>query len=237
MDLNEKLTTKLEAIIAVARTGLAWTQENLYEHERYERILELAADMAALFSEAEAEPAANSALATTIKAGWMSQVTPGASGYVTPKISTGAACFDPQGRILLGRRGDSGLWFFPTGWQEVGLTPAENIVKEVREETGIICRPIKLIAVRDTRFYRPSVDGPVIRNPHQSSIHNIALTFLCEALSNEFKLHPLETREAGFYTEEEALNLVPKRVWSVIQQGFSFWRGEVTEPYFDLPLT
>jgi ADP-ribose pyrophosphatase YjhB (NUDIX family) len=233
MELNESLAVRVNAIAAVARTGLAWTKE-LYERERYERILELTAEMAELLASETIDPATSAALAAELKQGWLAQVTPGAAGYVTPKVSTGAACFDQEGRILLGKRGDSGLWFFPTGWQEVGLTPAENVVKEVREETGIICRPLRLIAVRDTRFYRASASGPTIPNPNQSTIHNIALTFLCEALTAEFKLHPLETREAGFFKEEEALRLVPERVAAVIQQGFAAWRGELAEPYFDI---
>ncbi len=235
MELNEQLAVKLNALTAVARTGLAWTEQyqNIYEHERYERILDLAAEMAELLTIQELESSVS--LAAELKQGWLAQVTPGVTGYVTPKISTGAACFNPEGHILLGKRGDSGIWFFPTGWQEVGLTPAENIVKEVREETGIICRPLRLIAVRDTRFYRVSATGPNLPNPNQSTMHNIALTFLCEALTSEFQLHPLETREAGFFSEEEALKLVPERVASVIQQGFAAWRGELTEPYFDLP--
>lgn len=233
MELNESLAVRVNAIAAVARTGLAWTKE-LYERERYERILDLTAEMAELLATETIDPATSAALAAELKQGWLAQVTPGAAGYVTPKVSTGAACFDSEGRILLGKRGDSGLWFFPTGWQEVGLTPAENIVKEVREETGIICRPLRLIAVRDTRFYRASASSPAIPNPNQSTIHNIALTFLCEALTTEFKLHPLETREAGFFHEEEALRLVPERVAAVIQQGFAAWRGELSEPYFDI---
>lgn len=220
MEPIEELAARISAIASVARTGLAWS-EQLYERERYERILGLTAEMAEILSNTVDLP--DTSMAEQLKQGWLSLVTPGASGYVTPKISTGAMCFDTEGRILLGKRGDSGLWFIPTGWQEVGLTPAENIVKEVREETGIECRPVRLIGVRDTRLQRGS-------NP---AIHNIALTFLCEALSSEIKLHPLETLEAGFFTEEEALKIVPARVVPLLEQAFSAWRGDLTEPFFD----
>ena len=220
MEAIEELAARVSAISAVARTGLAWS-EQLYERERYERILELAAEMAELLTGSIIPP--DPVLATALKQGWMSLITPGASGYVTPKISTGAMCFDKEGRMLLGKRGDSSLWFFPTGWQEVGLTPAQNVVKEVKEETGIECHPLRLLAVRDTRLQRGS-------NP---AIHNIALTFLCEALSNEIKVHPLETLEAGFFTEEQARSLVISRVMPLLEQGFAAWRGEVTEPFFD----
>ena len=229
MELNEELSARLNAIVAIARTGLAWTQEQLYEKERYERILEIAADMAELI--ATGPQTSSDALASELKTGWLAQVTPGAAGYVTPKVSTGAACFNPEGQILLGQRGDGGGWFIPTGWQEVGLTPAQNIVKEVREETGIECQPIRLIAVRDTRLYRAISTGPTFLNP--GAIHNIALTFLCKALSSEFKLHPLETLDARFFNEEDALAIVAERVRPIIQQGFMAWRGELPETYYD----
>ncbi|NWJ98217.1 MAG: NUDIX hydrolase N-terminal domain-containing protein [Chloroflexi bacterium] len=220
MEPIEELAAKVSAIAAVAQTGLAWS-EQLYERERYGRILELAAEMANILT-GEVELPSN-LLANQLKEGWMALVTPGVAGYVTPKISTGAMCFDSEGRLLLGKRSDNGNWFMPTGWQEVGLTPAQNVVKEVKEETGIDCRPLRLIAVRDTRLQRSS-------NP---AIHNIALTFLCEALTTEINLHPLETLEAGFFTEPEATQIVPSRVLPLIEQAFAAWRGELNETYFD----
>ncbi len=223
MEPIEELASRISAVAAVARTGLAWS-EALYERERYERILQLTAEMAEILSLGVDLP--DSTMAAELKQGWLNLITPGASGYVTPKISTGAACFDKEGRMLLGKRGDSGLWFIPTGWMEVGLTPAENIIKEVREETGIECRPLRLIGVRDTRLQRGS-------NP---AIHNIAMTFLCEALSAEINVHPLETLEAGFFTEPETLELVPERVKPLMEQFFAAWRGELTETYFDQSL-
>ncbi len=228
MEINEILASKIGAIAAIARTGLAWT-EVLYERERYERILELSAEVAEILA-GGVEPSSAS-LAAELKLGWLNQVTPGASGYVTPKISTAAACFDPGGHLLLGKRGDSGLWFIPTGWQEVGLTPAENIVKEVREETGIECRPLRLISVRDTRLQRKTGAGITGVNP--AALHNIALLFLCEALTYEIKLHPLETLEAGFYSETEAYRLVPERVHFIVKHAFEAWRGELQTTYFD----
>src|SRR5689334_4031707 len=109
MELNESLAVRVNAITAVARTGLAWTKE-LYERERYERILELTAEMAELLSADATDTVTSATLAAELKQGWLAQVTPGAAGYVTPKVSTGAACFNKEGHILLGMRGDSGLW-------------------------------------------------------------------------------------------------------------------------------
>jgi len=45
-----------------------------------------------------------------------------------------------EGRVLLGRRAHapwSGLWGSPGGFCELGEHPAETVVREVREETGL----------------------------------------------------------------------------------------------------
>ena len=47
------------------------------------------------------------------------------------------------------QRADSGIWLYPTGWADVGYSPAEVAVKEVEEETGIECEPVRLLAVID----------------------------------------------------------------------------------------
>jgi 8-oxo-dGTP pyrophosphatase MutT (NUDIX family) len=232
MERSEELAAKLSAIIAVAQTGIAWTQSNnhLYEQERYERILDLASEAVELLTQGALDELPPS-IAAELRAGWMAQIVPGRAGYITPKISTGALCFDAEGKLLLGKRGDNGLWFIPTGWMEVGLTPAENIIKEVREETGIECRPLRIVAVRDTRLSFRNISGKTGHNP--AVIHNIALTFLCETLSSEFNLHPLETSEAGFFSEDEVLNMVHPNIVPIMQHGFAAWRGDTTETYFD----
>jgi 8-oxo-dGTP diphosphatase len=55
----------------------------------------------------------------------------------------GAVVQDDSGRLLLVRRGrepSRGLWSLPGGRVEPGETPAEAVVREVREETGLVVR-------------------------------------------------------------------------------------------------
>src|SRR3712207_7793138 len=63
------------------------------------------------------------------------------AGYVTPKVAVGAVVGNDDGEILLVQRADSGVWLYPTGWADIGYSPAEVAVKEVLEETGITCEP------------------------------------------------------------------------------------------------
>ncbi len=129
-----------EALAGVARTGLAFT-ESLYERERFEEVLKVAADMrVAAGAELEAEVLAEE---------WLKMVGKGVPGYVTPKVAVGAVVGNERNEILLVQRADSGVWLYPTGWADVGYSASEVAVKEVREETGIDAEPVRLLAVLD----------------------------------------------------------------------------------------
>src|SRR2546430_6206340 len=129
-----------ETLSAIARTGLGFT-ESLYEQERFEEILKVAADIrVAAGHELESE---------VLVEEWMKIVGTGVPGYVTPKVGVGAVVGNDKGELLLVQRADSGVWLYPTGWADVGYSASEVAVKEVEEETGILAEPIRLIAVLD----------------------------------------------------------------------------------------
>lgn len=68
------------------------------------------------------------------------------TAHVVPCV--GAVIKDGCGRLLLIRRGHEpgkGLWSVPGGRVEAGESDAEALVREVREETGLIVAPGRLI--------------------------------------------------------------------------------------------
>jgi 8-oxo-dGTP diphosphatase len=73
----------------------------------------------------------------------------------------GAVVRDEHGRLLLIQRGHdpgAGLWSLPGGRVEPGETDAEALVREMREETGLVVEAGELLgSVR-----RPYRDGDVI---------------------------------------------------------------------------
>ena len=88
----------------------------------------------------------------------------------------GAVIKDDQGRLLLIKRGHApgaGLWSLPGGRIEPGETDAEALVREMREETGLVIDPGQLIgtvrrpapdgAVFDIRDYAATVTGGTLR--------------------------------------------------------------------------
>jgi 8-oxo-dGTP diphosphatase len=73
----------------------------------------------------------------------------------------GAVIKDARGRLLLIKRGHepgAGLWSLPGGRVEPGETDAEALVREMREETGLVVEAGRLVgSVR-----RPAGDGDVL---------------------------------------------------------------------------
>ena len=152
----------------------------------------------------------------------MKGVGRGVAGYVTPKVAVGAVVHDGDGRILLVKRADSGLWLYPTGWADVGYSASEVAVKEVREETGISCQPVRLIAVLD------GLRLGFTRVPLYS------IVFLCETLGGELAAHPLETSDVGWFAQDE----LPELTAGVSQWGahaFAAIRGEAVGVLYDEP--
>lgn len=58
---------------------------------------------------------------------------------------------DDQGRVLLGRRSDTGEWALVYGINEPGEEPAVTVIREVKEETGVDCVPTDLVSVKSSR--------------------------------------------------------------------------------------
>jgi ADP-ribose pyrophosphatase YjhB (NUDIX family) len=202
-----------EALSGIARTGLGFTQ-SLYEQERFEEVLKVAADIAAVAGHSH-EPG-------PLVEEWMKIVGEGVAGYVTPKVAVGAVVGDDRGRILLVQRADSGVWLYPTGWADVGYSPAEVVMKEVAEETGIHCVPERLIAVLD------GLRLGFTRIPLYS------LVFSCRAVGGELAAHPLECADVGWFAEDELPSpIAGVERWKDV--AFAAIRGEPVEAAFDAP--
>ncbi len=51
------------------------------------------------------------------------------------------------------REKSDGRWALPGGWADIGISPGETAVKEVKEESGIDVKPVKLLAVMDKKCH------------------------------------------------------------------------------------
>ncbi len=120
-------------IQALSQTGLTFSQTD-YDVKRYERLSELAAEMAAEASNLDKRDLEKIFLAHP--------------GYATPKVDVRGAVIE-GGKILLVQERMDERWCMPGGWADVGETPAEMVVREVWEESGFHVQPKKVIAVCD----------------------------------------------------------------------------------------
>jgi len=194
----------------MAATGLKYSQ-NIYDHERYQDIQQIAIEMLALATErpvAELEPLRESIFS-----------------HMSPLVAGTAAIIDDDAKILLMRRSDNRLWAMPGGILEVGETPAAGVVREALEETGVRCEPIALVGVYDNRMWETGVVQ-----------HLYKFTFLCKPLDlgqpGEAISHAVETLDTGWFTE----NALPDDLFAGhvqrVRDAFRVWRGE-QRAYFD----
>jgi len=204
-----------ESLSAIARTGMGFTQ-SLYERERFEEVLKVAADIRSVaIEEYEAD---------VLFEEWLALVGEGVAGYVTPKVAVAAIVANADGEILLTQRSDSGVWLYPVGWADVGYSPAEVAVKEVHEETGIEVEVESLIGCFD------GLRLGFARLPMYS------LLFHCRMIGGELVGHPLETSAVGFYGRDHLpWPLAGAGRW--LETAFAAIDGDVRPCDFDLPRT
>lgn len=184
---------------------------NIYDKENYQRIQDIALEMLALASArplTELEP-----LRTTLFA------RSGAAAVGD------AAIIDHAGRILLIRRADNHLWAMPGGGLEAGETPAQGVVREALEETGVACEPVALVGVYDSRLC-----GTI------SLYHMYQFLFLCRPLSHIDRIdppsHAHEALETNWFPETMLPDDIdPGHVFR-IAEAFRCWHGD-TRAFFD----
>ncbi|MGH7082417.1 MAG: NUDIX hydrolase [Acetobacteraceae bacterium] len=164
-------------IQAIAQTGLAFSA-NPYDRDRYQSLRALSARMIAA--------------RTALSFEKLEALFDADFGYATPKIDVRGAVFDDQGNLLMVReRSDADRWTLPGGWADVNLTPMENVIKEVKEESGFMVRVRKLAAAWDRT-----------RQGHPAALFSCCkLFFLCDVVGGAAAIGP-ETSEVGWFPEQ-----------------------------------
>lgn len=197
----------IQRLQSIAQNGLTYS-ENKYDLERFQELKEISEKMLA---DLTAKPV------TQIQDIFVNE-----KGYATPKVDVRGVIFK-DGRILMVRETIDGRWSLPGGWADVGLSPSEVVVKEVREESGLQVRAVKLLAVFDKK-----------RHAHPPDIHYIYKLFiLCEVLGGE--LTPgMETSDVNFFPPDQLPELsVDRNTEAQIKTLFQFLANPDKQPLFD----
>jgi ADP-ribose pyrophosphatase YjhB (NUDIX family) len=210
MTPTEQIAFWSDRLRDMAAAGLKYAQ-NIYDHERYAAIQQIAVEMLAL---AAARPLAE-----------IEPLREAIFSRASPLLAGTAAVIDDDGEILLMRRSDNRLWNMPGGILEVGETPAAGVVREALEETGVRCEPVALVGVYDNRLWETGVIQ-----------HLYKFTFLCKPLDGgqvrETPSHAIETLEIGWFAEDALPDDLFAGHVQRVRDAFRVWRGE-QRAFFD----
>jgi len=110
--------------------------------------------------------------------------------------SVAAIIRDEQGRILLQEKLD-GVWSLPAGAIEPDETPAQAIVREVWEETGLIVRTLCNAGVFG------GADGFRFTYSNGDAVEYTVVLFECEKVGGELGGRDDETIKLEFYAPAE----------------------------------
>ena len=97
---------------------------------------------------------------------------------------------DGSGAILLHKRADDGLWALPGGALDPDEQPARACVREVYEETGLIVRPRRILAVET---------HPVTRYPNGDLAQPVVTVFACDVIGGHLESRDGESTDIGFF--------------------------------------
>ena len=205
MDSKDNIYLIADELRSIADLGLHYA-ENDYDRERYGRALSLSARLVAAIEQRTADD--------------VLQEYEGSLPHATPYVAADAAVFR-DGRILLIRREDNGLWAMPGGATEVGETWAQSAERELHEEAGVEGTATRLLGVFDSRLWGS-----------RAKYHLYQSVWLVDIPGDQTPVAGPETTGVGFFAEDDLPDLSPGHVRR-IPLVFKLARGELPIPYFD----
>jgi ADP-ribose pyrophosphatase YjhB (NUDIX family) len=175
-----------QRVQALAQTGLTFSKDR-YDIDRYEALSDIAAQLMAYSPPSPGREE----LVTAFK----NQL-----GYATPKVDVRGIVLR-NGKVLLVREAEDGLWSLPGGWADVGDRPSGAISREIGEETGLDVRVDRLLGIWDRNLH----DHP----PYP--FHVYKMIFLCTEQGGEIRLSA-ESLELDFFDPSQLPPLSVSRV-------------------------
>ncbi|RXJ00229.1 NUDIX domain-containing protein [Anaerobacillus alkaliphilus] len=171
-------------IQSLSQAGLTFSKD-IYDLERYEELRTISAEILAEYTGVKIE---------TIEEFFVKE-----KGYPTPKVDVRGVVFR-EDKILMVREKIDDCWSLPGGFCDVGLSPAENIVKEIKEESGFDVVPVKLLAILDMN-----------KHPHPPQPYHYYKVFIrCEIIGGNAR-NGIETKGINFFEKNNLPNLSTDR--------------------------
>jgi ADP-ribose pyrophosphatase YjhB (NUDIX family) len=183
---NEAILEYAKRIEALSQIGLTYSP-NPYDLERYTELKEISFKLMALVTQLSVEK--------------LQIHFDDKKEYITPKVDVRAVVFNEANEILLVKESADGHWSLPGGWADIGYSPREVAVKEVREETGLAVRSTRLLAVLDKS-----------KHPHPPALEYAYKIFVeCQPLSGQLG-GSFDILDCGWFTQDNIPPLSLERI-------------------------
>lgn len=207
--MESEWLTYAKRLQAIASTGLHFSRDE-HDRERFGEVADIAAAMLAALGNVPLERIPG-------------LVSDFAKGYATPKVDVRGALIE-EDHVLLVRERSDGRWTLPGGFADVGLSAAQNVEKEIREEAGLAVAARSLYSVRHKA-----------KQPYEPDARDFyKLFFLCERRGGGTPAAGAETLDARFFPEDRLPELSLGRVVrGDIEAAFAFHRGDLRTACFD----
>lgn len=203
-----ELLEQAKRLKAIADTGLLFCK-NDYDKERYTELQEISYQLLSGVSGHDID---------TLKKSF-----PTATDYPTAKVDIRGLVLSAEKKILLVQESMDGKWSLPGGWADVGCSPKETIVKELKEEAGIDVTAKALLAVFDKRFHA---------HPPQP-FYVYKMVFYCEPISFDLA-KGFDVLDVQYFAIDELPELSKDRI---LKRQIELVYGKVLasdfEAYFD----
>lgn len=126
-------------------------------------------------------------------------------------VFAGGCIFNEKGEVLLQRRGDFGKWGFPGGAVELGETPEQAAIREVKEETGLEVEIRGLIGI---------YTDCDMKYPNGDKAQSICIVYEFQVTGGEVACDEEETLELKFFSLDESPEMFCKQheeIWRDIK--------------------
>lgn len=195
---NQEAVKILQRMNAIVNAGLIYGQDS-FDRARYHELKQLLTELMADKSDLTAEEMAEFLRPTT----W----------YPTPLIDV-RAVVKRENQILLVQSAMDGKWALPGGYAEVGTSPKENVLKELKEEAGLDGEVVRLLAIFDS-------------NRHQlQGQQYYKMFFACTAQDSRF-LENDETVAAQYFPINDLPDLsLVRNTKQQIESCYQVWQTE-----------
>ncbi|UNJ81242.1 NUDIX hydrolase (plasmid) [Bacillus sp. CMF21] len=192
---------------SISQAGLTYSKD-VYDLERFELIRNISVEILSQHTDMDKKV--------------INDLFANETGYATPKVDIRAVVFKDN-KILLVRENTDGFWSLPGGWGDIGLTPSEVAVKEVKEESGFDVKATKLLAVLDKKCH-----------PHPPSPYHVYKMFIqCEIIGGQ-PMEGIETSAVEFFAENELPPLsIARNTKTQIEMAFKHLHNPKETVYFD----